>query len=111
MKKLMHKFNNKITLNGFQENDLVLFLPTRIDRPGEVNEDEKFQPWAAFNVGAPHYFLKTREIIGKEWFIGRVQKIIGHEVTEENFSSLDDNPFQLSVGVTWFMIEADEEKT
>jgi len=33
MKKLMHKFNNKITLNGFQENDLVLFLPTRIDRP------------------------------------------------------------------------------
>lgn len=113
MKKLMHKFNNKITLNGFQENDLVLFLPTRIDRPdNEMNhEDEKFQPWAAFNIGAPHYFLKTNAIIGKDWFIGRVRKILEYQVTEENFSNLDINPFQLSVGVTWFMIEADEEKT
>ncbi|KAL6451931.1 ATG11 Autophagy-related protein 11 [Candida maltosa Xu316] len=112
LKKLNHRLNHKITLNGFQHGDLVLFLPTRIDRPnGEVaTTDEKSQTWAAFNIGAPHYFMKTDRVINKDWFIGRVKKIIEHKVTEENFNSTDANPYQLSIGVVWYMVETDEEK-
>ena len=34
-------------MNGFQEKDLVLFLPTRIDRPNGENipSNDKIQPW------------------------------------------------------------------
>lgn len=116
LKKMMHKLNSKLTMNGFQENDLVLFLPTRIDRVNgdklPVEESLK-QPWAAFNIGAPHYFLYVHDqglVKDKDWIIGRVKKITEHKVTEENVGSLDENPFQLSIGVVWFMVEAEQQK-
>lgn len=110
-RKLVHRLNSKISVNGFQEKDLVLFLPTRIDRPNGENipSNDKIQPWAAFNIGAPHYFLKTEQTKNKEWIIGRVKKITEYKVTEENVQSLESNPFQLSVNVTWYLVEADEE--
>ncbi|KAK6454804.1 oligomeric, coiled-coil, peripheral membrane protein [Scheffersomyces xylosifermentans] len=108
--KLKNRLGSKITMNGFQVNDLVLFLPTRIDRASEVNES--IQPWAAFNIGAPHYFLKVNDpndTKDKEWMVGKVQNIQENKVTEENAGDLDKNPFQLSVGVVWYMVEAIEE--
>ncbi|KAI5949863.1 ATG11 [Candida jiufengensis] len=129
IKKMTSRNKNKISIHSFKENDLLLFLPTRIDRPKTVNNKEnnnntdvieietRLQPWAAFNVGAPHYFLKdTTNLIedlklnGKEWFIGRVREIAENKVTEENFNSQDLNPFQLSIGITWYLVDAIEEK-
>ncbi|KAI5961366.1 ATG11 [Candida pseudojiufengensis] len=127
IKKMILRNKNKISINSFKENDLLLFLPTRIDRPKNLTNnnngfklestESKLQPWAAFNVGAPHYFLKdTTNLIedlkssGKEWFIGRVRKIAENKVTEENFDSQELNPYQLSVGVTWYSVDAIEDK-
>jgi Chromosome segregation ATPases len=109
--KLTNYLHSKITMNGFQKNDLVLFLPTRIDRANEVFED--FQPWAAFNIGAPHYFLKVeneQDFREKDWMVGRLKEISENKVTEENVGDREANPFQLSVGVTWFLVEATEQK-
>lgn len=98
-------------MNGFQIGDLVLFLPTRIDRAVEV-ANESIQPWAAFNIGAPHYFLKVDDeerTKNKEWMVGRVESIEENKVTDENAGDLSSNPFQLSVGVVWYLVEAKEE--
>ena len=67
-----------------------------------------------FNLGllsilSTTLFLKTEQTKNKEWIIGRVKKITEYKVTEENVQSLESNPFQLSVNVTWYLVEADEE--
>ena len=63
-----HRFqadsHDKIAYRSFKEGDLALFLPTR---------NNAHRPWAAFNVGAPHFFLReqdTHRLGGKEW-LGR----------------------------------------
>lgn len=115
---LEDRLNNKISMNNFQVNDLVLFLPTRIDR-SDQNEDN-FQPWAAFNIGAPHYFLREqtengntektpRSMKDKEWMVGRVTKLEVHTVTDDNFNDKDANPYHLSTGVVWYVVDASEE--
>ncbi|KAK6203530.1 oligomeric, coiled-coil, peripheral membrane protein [Scheffersomyces amazonensis] len=113
--KLFHKLNSKISMNNFQVNDLVLFLPTRIDRiNNDIEIDENLQPWAAFNIGAPHYFLKVDDnssIKDKEWMVGRVVTITENKVTNETATNKQMNPFQLSVGVIWYMVEAKEVHT
>ncbi|KAG2735822.1 hypothetical protein G9P44_002036 [Scheffersomyces stipitis] len=109
--KLVGRLATKISMNGFQIGDLVLFLPTRIDRAVEV-ANESIQPWAAFNIGAPHYFLKVDDeerTKNKEWMVGRVESIEENKVTDENAGDLSSNPFQLSVGVVWYLVEAKEE--
>lgn len=109
--KLLARLDTKISMNGFQINDLVLFLPTRIDRNNDEFQEDS-QPWAAFNIGAPHYFLLVEDhakITNKDWMVGRVKSIKENKVTEDNVDKIDLNPFQLSVGVMWYMISADEE--
>lgn len=76
------------------------------------NQNESTQPWAAFNVGAPHYFLETLNLNlnGKEWLIGRVRLIKENKVLPERANSSEHNPFQLSAGVTWYMVQVVEDK-
>ena len=62
-----------------------------------------------FQYWSTTLFLKTEQTKNKEWIIGRVKKITEYKVTEENVQSLESNPFQLSVNVTWYLVEADEE--
>lgn len=62
------KSRQKISYRAFGSGDLALFLPTR----------NAYSPaWAAFNVGAPHYFLLMDgvETEGKDFLIGRIQDI------------------------------------
>lgn len=63
-----HKSRQKISYRSFSAGDLALFLPTR---------NAQSPAWAAFNVGAPHYFLDMNgvETEGKDFLIGRVQDI------------------------------------
>lgn len=102
--KLSKSVNNKISMNDFQVGDLVLFLPTRI----EDNENDDSQPWAAFNIGAPHYFLNLKDI-GKEWIVARISHIEQFKVTEENFNDKSINPYLLSIGITWYKVDAKPE--
>jgi hypothetical protein len=62
---------DRIFLNSFKVGDVALFLPTR---------NSTGKPWAAFNINAPHYFLKpTDNIISqmttREWIVARVTAI------------------------------------
>ncbi|OJD39990.1 autophagy-related protein 11 [Diplodia corticola] len=115
--------HEKIAIRGFKEGDLALFLPTR---------NQATRPWAAFNVGAPHYFLREQEshrLHSKEWLVARITKVEervvdlsksmdgtrgsdGRSITSERsgISYEDDNPFELSDGLRWHLVEAAEEK-
>ncbi|KAK5275983.1 oligomeric, coiled-coil, peripheral membrane protein, partial [Cryomyces antarcticus] len=44
--------HDKIAFKSFKDGDLALFLPTR---------NQATRPWAAFNVNAPHYFLREQD--------------------------------------------------
>lgn len=116
LEKLQAKFAFKITINSFEMGDLVLFLPTRID---ETNTT--FQPWAAFNIGAPHFFLRlhvdgeeeptmelTNVLEGRDWLVGVVLSITEHKVTKENYALSSENIFKLNEGITWYVIDAKE---
>lgn len=116
--------HEKIAFKNFKEGDLALFLPTRNQATGA---------WAAFNVGAPHYFLKEQEshkLRTRDWLLARIHKIedrvvdlsksmSGNHLPPFDKRSLtsnggdsyeDDNPFDLSDGLRWYLIDASEEK-
>ncbi|KAF2819092.1 hypothetical protein CC86DRAFT_336356 [Ophiobolus disseminans] len=116
--------HDKIAYRAFKEGDLALFLPTR---------NNATRPWAAFNVGAPHFFLREQDshrLQGKEWLVARISKIEerivdlskavdagqrgsldARSIASSNALSFeDDNPFELSDGLRWYLIEATEEK-
>ena len=125
----LHKdSHDKIAFKQFKEGDLALFLPTRNQTTGA---------WAAFNVGFPHYFLREQEahrLRSREWLVARISKIQervvdlskslqqqpdttkkegtptggveGDNATEEE----NDNPFDLSDGLRWYLIDASEDK-
>ncbi|KAJ8111280.1 hypothetical protein OPT61_g6086 [Boeremia exigua] len=122
-----HRFqadgHEKIAYRSFKEGDLALFLPTR---------NNAHRPWAAFNVGAPHFFLREQDshrLHGKEWLVARISKIEervvdlsktldgprasldGRSIASSNAISIDDdNPFELSDGLRWYLLDATEEK-
>jgi autophagy-related protein 11 len=123
-----HRFqaeaHEKIAFRSFKEGDLALFLPTR---------NQATRPWAAFNVGAPHYFLReqdTHKLHGREWLVARISKveervvdlsktmdgarrasIDGRSIASNSAISFeDDNPFELSDGLRWYLLDAAEEK-
>jgi autophagy-related protein 11 len=123
-----HRFqadaHEKIAYRSFKEGDLALFLPTR---------NNAHRPWAAFNVGAPHFFLREQDshrLHGKEWLVARISKveerivdlsktldsgprasIDGQSIASSNAVSFeDDNPFELSDGLRWYLLDATEEK-
>ncbi|KAL6868616.1 autophagy-related protein 11 domain-containing protein [Trichoderma novae-zelandiae] len=105
---------NKIAFRNFKEGDLALFLPTRNQQAGA---------WAAFNVGFPHYFLREQDghrLRHREWLVARISKIQERVVdlskslqpsneTDSNDEE-HDNPFQLSDGLRWYLIDAQEDK-
>lgn len=115
--------HEKIAYKNFKDGDLALFLPTRNQTTGA---------WAAFNIGAPHYFLHEQDshkLRSRDWLLARIQKIeervvdlaksmtanagdgrsIG-EASTGGDSYEDDNPFDLSDGLRWYLIDAAEEK-
>ncbi|KAK6373554.1 oligomeric, coiled-coil, peripheral membrane protein [Exophiala oligosperma] len=118
--------HDKIAYRSFKEGDLALFLPTR---------NNATRPWAAFNVGAPHYFLREQDahkLQARDWLLARITKVEERMVDlsrslssglRGNLSSSaaaddgassksidDENPFELSDGLRWYMIDATEEK-
>lgn len=116
--------HEKIAFRSFGEGDLALFLPTR---------NQATRPWAAFNVGAPHYFLREQDshkLRSRDWLLARISKveerivdlsksINGIRIASDRRSvsevsdgaSLDDeNPFELSDGLRWYLLDAAEER-
>ncbi|KAL8698567.1 MAG: hypothetical protein Q9201_006499 [Fulgogasparrea decipioides] len=132
-----HRFQSeaheKIAFRSFREGDLALFLPTR---------NQATRPWAAFNIGAPHYFLREQDnhkLRSRDWLLARISKIeervvdlsksIANGATDDNNTAgidrhsiisdnaslnsdtaNDENPFELSDGLRWYLLDAAEEK-
>ncbi|PVH21063.1 hypothetical protein CXQ85_000028 [Candidozyma haemuli] len=68
--KLSRLSAGKITVNNFQAGDLVLFLPTHVDRVDGNNSSKT--PWTAFNIEAPNYFLdttKAEQNSNRDWIV------------------------------------------
>lgn len=107
--------HDKIAFRQFKEGDLALFLPTRNQQAGA---------WAAFNVGFPHYFLREQDahrLRHREWLVARISRIQERVVdlskslqpandAESINDEENDNPFQLSDGLRWYLIDAHEDK-
>lgn len=114
--------HDKIAYRSFKEGDLALFLPTR---------NQAIRSWAAFNVGAPHYFLREQDahkLQNRDWLLARITKIEERVVdlsksmngpnpdrrsigeTSDAVSFDDENPFELSDGLRWYLLDAIEEK-
>lgn len=104
--RLVKSSNAKVSVNNFQVGDLVLFLPTRFE--GTNMDENTTTPWTAFNSDAPHYFLDSEndDVRSKEWIVSRIAKITEHQVTKDNVHDTKENPFLLSLGVTWYMIQS-----
>ncbi|KAI1467578.1 autophagy-related protein 11-domain-containing protein [Daldinia caldariorum] len=113
---------DKIAFRHFKEGDLALFLPTRNQTTGA---------WAAFNVGCPHFFLREQEghrLRSREWLVARITRIqervvdlsknlqstaalpLEGETDSVNTGDENDNPFDLSDGLRWWLIDAHEDK-
>jgi len=116
--------HEKIAFKHFKDGDLALFLPTRNQKTGA---------WAAFNVGFPHYFLREQEVhrLGnREWLLARISRIQERVVdlskslknppgavkkgdgaeSESPNDEENDNPFDLSDGLRWYLLDAAEDK-
>ncbi|KAH8204226.1 hypothetical protein TruAng_001646 [Truncatella angustata] len=119
--------HDKIAFRHFKEGDLALFLPTRNQTTGA---------WAAFNVGCPHFFLREQEshrLRQREWLVARITRVqervvdlskslssstaahVGEtdSVNTSNGSGGEtefDNPFDLSDGLRWWLVDAVEDK-
>lgn len=68
-----------ISHHSFKVGDVALFLPTR---------NSSGKPWAAFNISAPHYFLKPSESVAfqmntREWIVARITSITEHVVNAQ----------------------------
>ncbi|KAG2181882.1 hypothetical protein INT44_008698 [Umbelopsis vinacea] len=106
-KDLKEKYNRiaseafeKIAFRNFKVGDVALFLPTR---------NSTGKPWAAFNINAPHYFLKpTDNIISqmttREWIVARVTSIDENVVDSQVASS---NPYGLAEGFKFYQLEVE----
>ncbi|ODQ81718.1 hypothetical protein BABINDRAFT_32944 [Babjeviella inositovora NRRL Y-12698] len=108
-------YSSKLSIKDFKAGDLVMFLPTREqDELAAMHDTVVVQPWAAFNVGAPHHFLKNDgsfSLSNRDWLLATIVSIHKFEVTTSNVDNLEQNPFKLSLGVTWFYVEAIEEES
>lgn len=112
--------HDKIAFKNFKEGDLALFLPTRNQMTGA---------WAAFNIGFPHYFLREQEahrLRNREWLLARITRVqervvdlskgLGNQAQglganeTDSMDDENDNPFDLSDGLRWYLIDAQEDK-
>jgi autophagy-related protein 11 len=112
---LQKEGHDKIAFKNFKEGDLALFLPTRNQSSGA---------WACFNVGFPHYFLReqdSHQLKSKEWLVARISRIQERVVdlsksiqqpgdADSMLTDDNDNPFQLSDGLRWYLLDAYEDK-
>lgn len=116
IKSLTKKISQQLVLRNFQRGDLVLFLRT-LSPPSKakVNSSMKPEPWAIFNIGSPNYYLKVKSgkdqklLDEKEWFVARIKSIDTYTITDGNKDSLDENPFNFSVGTVWNYVETKQE--
>ena len=115
--RVQSEVHDRLALRSFKEGDLALFLPTR---------EPATRPWAAFNVGAPYYFLREQDshkLSNRDWLVARISKVEERTVdlsmpidksknglTPSNEKADDDNPYDLSDGVRWYLLDAAEEK-
>lgn len=119
--RVQSEAHEKIAYRSFKEGDLALFLPTR---------NQAIRSWAAFNVGAPHYFLREQDshkLQTRDWLLARISKIEERVVDlskslngvapdrrslgdASDGASIDENPFELSDGLRWYLLDANEEK-
>ncbi|KAI0464228.1 oligomeric, coiled-coil, peripheral membrane protein [Komagataella kurtzmanii] len=125
---LIKEVNTRISIKDFKVGDLVLFLPTRDDtinmnmtntveavnrRASTVASFETYQPWAAFNVGAPHYFLindvSKIDLNGRDWVLARIESMEEHKVTREGHRRNFGNPYNLNPDAVWYGVRAKEE--
>lgn len=117
---LQKEAHDKIAFKNFKDGDLALFLPTRNQMTGA---------WAAFNIGFPHFFLREQEahrLRNREWLLARISRIQERVVDlskslntqasgpgpneTDSVDEENDNPFDLSDGLRWYLIEAHEDK-
>lgn len=117
---LQKEAHDKIAFKNFKDGDLALFLPTRNQMTGA---------WAAFNIGFPHYFLREQEthrLRNREWLLARISRIQERVVDlskslnsqaltaganeADSVDEENDNPFDLSDGLRWYLIDAQEDK-
>lgn len=106
--KLRRLLTSKVAVNNFEAGDLVLFLPTHVDRVDGSTSNKP--PWTAFNIEAPNYFLddsKAEQNSDREWIVSRIGSVTQHEVTESNVNDAAENPFLLNVGIIWYMIQTE----
>lgn len=120
--RVQSEAHEKIAYRSFKEGDLALFLPTR---------NQAIRSWAAFNINAPHNFLREQDshkLDTRDWLLARITKIEERVVdlskslnsaaadrnslggASDGASLEDDNPFELSDGLRWYLIDAVEEK-
>ncbi|PYH90863.1 Taz1-interacting factor [Aspergillus ellipticus CBS 707.79] len=120
--RVQSEAHDKIAYRSFKEGDLALFLPTR---------NQAIRSWAAFNVGAPHYFLREQDVHklqARDWLLARITKIEERVVDlskslnganperrsigeiSDGTSFDEENPFELSDGLRWYLLDATEEK-
>ncbi|KAL9542244.1 hypothetical protein MBANPS3_008703 [Mucor bainieri] len=97
---LLREYVEKIAFKSFREGDLALWLPTK---------NSTGKPWAAFNINAPHYFLKSTDNIApqmqsREWIVARIVSITEY-VTDG--ADPESNPFGLADGVTYRLVEVE----
>lgn len=87
---------SKITISNFGKGDLVLFLPTR---------NAAVNAWAAFNISAPHHFLKVTEairqqLVGKDYYLARItatdEAVVNGDVSIGSDDSLTPSPRRLT---------------
>ncbi|ANB14610.1 autophagy protein ATG11 [Sugiyamaella lignohabitans] len=99
--QIEEELQSRLSLRSFKVGDLALFLPTR--DPTRVPN-----PWAAFNVNAPHYFLKqedSHQLSNREYLVGRITHI-EERVVNKSLDNDEDNPFDLSDGLRWYLLDA-----
>ncbi|WWC87153.1 uncharacterized protein L201_002039 [Kwoniella dendrophila CBS 6074] len=93
---------SKISFVNFAKGDLALFLPTR---------NAAARSWAAFNVSAPHNFLKVSDAMQeqtktREWIIARIVKT--EEAIASGGDSIETNPFGLADGLRYYTHHVEE---
>ncbi|RCI02498.1 oligomeric, coiled-coil, peripheral membrane protein, partial [Rhizopus stolonifer] len=98
--RLCTSYCEKIAFRNFQTGDIALFLPTR---------NASGKPWAAFNINAPHYFLKSTDNMAsqmqsRDWIVARIVSITEYTANAQHPES---NPYGLADGIKYYFIEAE----
>lgn len=133
--QLRGEMGQQVALKNFSVGSLVLFLKT-LGEPaagaaegaaegadgatGEASEAsaKEQQPWAVFNIGAPHYYLRlgaadderAQRLRGREWFVGKVRALEKKVVRAGDADNVRANPFNLPVGTVWWWVDSEKER-